>query len=309
MRATSRRATYGRFRQRSCRSGSRSSFSSCPCCAVGRFAGAAQVAAYVGLVPRERSPRERQWAWGRDQDRQPAGALGVREHQTRRGRDRPRARWGSRGELLAQLRHGAALPVSLLSRERTRAERAPGCPRSRSRDVDRSNRPASGDARYGVGAWRRPVGRDKQRESRAPATGCLVNLVLPGRCRLVRHPADTKGTRRTAQAIRNPRRGLKALCRKGSRAADHDLTMTKSQIHRRRTRLRPQRQFGAIAHARAAHALNVGNSSKPPWPGNLTKRGGRRLVPYPPTSTVRLESASAVLATTSFTLVEVGAGR
>jgi hypothetical protein len=33
------------------------------------------------------------------------------------------------------------------------------------------------------------------------------------------------------------------------------------------------------------------------------------LVPYPPTSNVRLESASNVLATTSFTVLEVGARR
>jgi hypothetical protein len=37
--------------------------------------------------------------------------------------------------------------------------------------------------------------------------------------------------------------------------------------------------------------------------------GAWGLVPYPPTSTVRLESASAVSATTSFTIVEVAAGR
>jgi hypothetical protein len=37
--------------------------------------------------------------------------------------------------------------------------------------------------------------------------------------------------------------------------------------------------------------------------------GALGLVPYPPTHTVRLESASNVLATTSFTLVEVGAGQ
>jgi hypothetical protein len=37
--------------------------------------------------------------------------------------------------------------------------------------------------------------------------------------------------------------------------------------------------------------------------------GAWDLVPYPPTSTVRLKSASNVLATTSFTLIEVSAGR
>jgi hypothetical protein len=34
-------------------------------------------------------------------------------------------------------------------------------------------------------------------------------------------------TQRDGAGIANPRRGLKAVCRKGSRAADHDLTMTK----------------------------------------------------------------------------------
>jgi hypothetical protein len=37
--------------------------------------------------------------------------------------------------------------------------------------------------------------------------------------------------------------------------------------------------------------------------------GGWGLVPIVPTASVRLESASNVLATTSFTLVEVAAGR
>ena len=41
----------------------------------------------------------------------------------------------------------------------------------------------SGDARYGVGAWRRPAGRDMQREPRGSATSRLVNLVTPGWCR------------------------------------------------------------------------------------------------------------------------------
>ena len=36
---------------------------------------------------------------------------------------------------------------------------------------------------------------------------------------------------------------------------------------------------------------------------------GAILVPYPPRANVRLEAASNVLATTSFTPVEVGAGR
>jgi hypothetical protein len=37
--------------------------------------------------------------------------------------------------------------------------------------------------------------------------------------------------------------------------------------------------------------------------------GAWGLIPYPPTSTVRLEAASNELATTSFSLLEVGAGR
>jgi hypothetical protein len=165
-------------------------------------------------------------------------------------------------------------------------------------------------------------------------------MELPPRHRLQPSTTDDQlaGPWARGRWFRNPRRGLKAWCRKGSRAADHDLTIDEAQIHRRRTRLRPQRKFGVVAHARAAHALNVGISSHAARAWYLTKRGGRwrgffkpmldqalrrqpapRLlwhrrrmkgrVPYLPTRNVRLESASNVLATASFTLVEVGARR